>query len=91
MLRNREDNALNSQGGRNRGPTTRWGGASPSFLYSLVIVIAIPLRVWEQALDDIAEGKMSLEDFMAKQSAWTAQLVEKGRLQAINITVPPSP
>ncbi len=28
---------------------------------------------------------------MAKQSAWTAQLVEKGLQQAINITVPPSP
>lgn len=63
----------------------------------LMDVLPMPLKdpgmtaLWEQALDDIAEGKMSLEDFMAKQSAWTAQLVEKGRQQAINITVPPSP
>lgn len=63
----------------------------------LMDVLPMPLKdpgmtaLWEQALDDIAEGKMSLDDFMAKQSAWTAQLVEKGRQQAINITVPPSP
>jgi DNA topoisomerase-3 len=63
----------------------------------LMDVLPMPLKdpgmtaLWEQALDDIAEGKMSLEDFMAKQSAWTAQLVEKGRQQAINITAPPSP
>ena len=63
----------------------------------LMDVLPMPLKdpgmtaLWEQALDDIAEGKMSLDDFMAKQSAWTTQLVEKGRQQAINITVPPSP
>lgn len=63
----------------------------------LMDVLPMPLKdpgmtaLWEQALDDIAEGKMSLDDFMAKQSAWTVQLVEKGRQQAINITVPPSP
>jgi len=63
----------------------------------LMDVLPMPLKdpgmtaLWEQALDDIAEGKMSLDDFMAKQSTWTAQLVEKGRQQAINITVPPSP
>lgn len=63
----------------------------------LMDVLPMPLKdpgmtaLWEQALDDIAEGKMSLGDFMAKQSVWTAQLVEKGRQQAINITVPPSP
>lgn len=63
----------------------------------LMDVLPMPLKdpgmtaLWEQALDDIAEGKMSLDDFMAKQSAWTAQLVEKGRHQAVSITVPPSP
>ncbi|MFS6933718.1 DNA topoisomerase III [Klebsiella oxytoca] len=63
----------------------------------LMDVLPTPLKdpgmtaLWEQALDDIAEGRMSLDDFMAKQSAWTTQLVGKGRQQAINITVPPSP
>lgn len=47
--------------------------------------------LWEQSLDDIAEGRMSLDDFMVKQSAWTMQLVAKGRLQTVKITPPPSP
>ncbi|EDX3117078.1 DNA topoisomerase III [Salmonella enterica subsp. enterica serovar Mississippi] len=47
--------------------------------------------LWEQSLDDIAEGRMTLDDFMVKQSAWTTQLVEKGRQQTVKITLPPSP
>lgn len=47
--------------------------------------------LWEQSLDDIAEGRMSLDDFMAKQSAWTMQLVAKGQLQTVKVTLPPSP
>lgn len=31
--------------------------------------------IWEQALDEIAAGKLSLEAFLEKQSAWVAQLV----------------
>lgn len=63
----------------------------------LMDVLPLPLKdpgmtaLWEQALDDIAGGKMSLDDFMAKQSAWTVQLIEQGRQQAIKITAPPSP
>lgn len=47
--------------------------------------------LWEQSLDDIAERRMLLDDFMAKQSAWTMQLVAKGRQQTVKITLPPSP
>ncbi|MBC3211068.1 DNA topoisomerase III [Serratia fonticola] len=63
----------------------------------LMDVLPMPLKdpgmtaLWEQALDEVAEGKMSLDSFMAKQSAWTTQLVERGRQQAIHITAPPSP
>lgn len=63
----------------------------------LMDVLPMPLKdpgmtaLWEQALDDIAEGKMSLDDFMTKQSAWTAHLVDKGRQQGIHITTPLSP
>lgn len=35
--------------------------------------------LWEQALDDISQGKMSLAVFMQKQLQWTRHLVEKGR------------
>jgi DNA topoisomerase-3 len=63
----------------------------------LMDLLPLPLKdpgmtaLWEQALDDIAEGRMSLDDFMAKQSSWTTQLVEKGRQQTIRLTVAPSP
>ncbi|MGS3238041.1 DNA topoisomerase III [Klebsiella michiganensis] len=63
----------------------------------LMDLLPLPLKdpgmtaLWEQTLDDIAEGKMSLDDFMAKQSSWTAQLVEKGRQQSVRLTVAPSP
>ena len=35
--------------------------------------------LWEQALDRIAAKDMSLDDFLAKQAAWVAQLVERHR------------
>ncbi|WP_261641035.1 DNA topoisomerase III [Erwinia mallotivora] len=47
--------------------------------------------LWEQALDDIAQGKMSLEVFMQKQLQWTRHLVEKGRSDPVNITAPTTP
>lgn len=34
--------------------------------------------LWEQSLDDIAEGRMSLDDFMAKQSARQRNWSQKG-------------
>ncbi|MCY5463690.1 DNA topoisomerase, partial [Salmonella enterica subsp. enterica serovar 1,4,[5],12:i:-] len=34
--------------------------------------------LWEQALDDIAQGKMPLDTFMQKQLQWTRHLVDKG-------------
>ncbi|GAB7261548.1 hypothetical protein DaDZ19_32160 [Dickeya ananatis] len=33
--------------------------------------------LWEQALDDVSEGRMSLDAFMQKQKEWTVHLVEK--------------
>jgi DNA topoisomerase-3 len=35
--------------------------------------------LWEQALDLIAAGQMTLEDFVARQSRWVAQLVQTYR------------
>lgn len=48
----------------------------------------------EQALDDIAEGRMSLEAFMKKQEAWTQHLVVKLCADSLRLTVqvtPPCP
>lgn len=47
--------------------------------------------LWEQALDEIAHGQMSLETFMARQVHWTGHLVEKGKVQTVKFTAPPSP
>lgn len=41
--------------------------------------------VWEQALDLIAAGQMTLDDFVAKQSAWVAQLVSTHAHTSLNI------
>jgi DNA topoisomerase-3 len=50
--------------------------------------------LWEQALDDIAEGRMSLDAFMQKQEAWTQHLVAKLRANSLKLTAlvtPPCP
>ncbi|SQA98030.1 DNA topoisomerase 3 [Cedecea neteri] len=44
--------------------------------------------LWEQSLDDIAQGQMTLAAFMQKQVQWTSHLVERGRTQAISLTPP---
>lgn len=47
--------------------------------------------LWEQALDEIAQGQMTLETFMSRQAQWTGHLVEKGKTQVVKFTAPPSP
>lgn len=47
--------------------------------------------LWEQALDDIAQGKSDLHGFMQKQAQWTRHLIEKGRAQPFHVTVPVGP
>ncbi|ACR67567.1 DNA topoisomerase III [Edwardsiella ictaluri] len=47
--------------------------------------------LWEQALDDIAQGKMSLDTFIQKQLQWTRHLVDKGRADTVKITAPVTP
>ncbi|WP_432537401.1 DNA topoisomerase III [Pantoea eucalypti] len=47
--------------------------------------------LWEQALDDIAQGKSGLSDFMQKQGQWTRHLIEKGQSTAFKVTVPVGP
>jgi DNA topoisomerase-3 len=49
--------------------------------------------IWEQALDRIAAKEMSLDDFIAKQAAWVARLVEQHRHAALPLAfaVPAGP
>ncbi|EAA7554395.1 DNA topoisomerase III [Salmonella enterica] len=47
--------------------------------------------LWEQLLDEVAAGRVSLEDFMAKQNAWVVQLVCQGKSQPLAMQSPPGP
>ncbi|ECA1950129.1 DNA topoisomerase III [Salmonella enterica subsp. enterica serovar Virchow] len=47
--------------------------------------------LWEQMLDEVAAGRVSLDAFMAKQSQWVGQLVIQGKSQPLAIQAPPSP
>ncbi|EBI1833042.1 DNA topoisomerase III [Salmonella enterica] len=47
--------------------------------------------LWEQLLDEVAAGRVSLEDFMAKQNAWMVQLVSQGKSQPLAMQSPPGP
>ena len=63
----------------------------------LIDALPAPLKepgmtaLWEQALDEVAAGRMRLEDFMARQTGWTRQLVSQGQVQNVTIRVPPTP
>ena len=47
--------------------------------------------IWEQALDRIEAGQMTLDGFIDKQSAWVAQLVQQYRGAALTIAQPQGP
>ncbi|WP_038903512.1 DNA topoisomerase III [Dickeya zeae] len=47
--------------------------------------------LWEQALDDIAAGKMTLDTFVDRQLKWVNQLVEQGKQQVFTIRIPDRP
>ncbi|EAU5747507.1 DNA topoisomerase III [Salmonella enterica] len=47
--------------------------------------------LWEQLLDEVAAGRVSLEDFMAKQNAWVVQLVSQGKSQPLAMQALPGP
>lgn len=47
--------------------------------------------VWEQALDLIEAGHMTLDTFIDRQSAWVAQLVQQYRSAVLSIKAPEGP
>ncbi|HGG5248842.1 TPA: DNA topoisomerase III [Salmonella enterica subsp. enterica serovar Paratyphi B] len=47
--------------------------------------------LWEQLLDEVAAGRVSLDDFMEKQNAWIMQLVSQGKSQPLAMQAPPGP
>ncbi|QKZ04773.1 DNA topoisomerase III [Pseudomonas eucalypticola] len=47
--------------------------------------------IWEQALDMVQSGEMSLEEFVAKQSAWMSRQVERCAGLSLTISGPANP
>lgn len=47
--------------------------------------------IWEQALDMIEAGQMTLDIFVEKQSTWISQLIEQYRHTTLSITLPEGP
>lgn len=43
--------------------------------------------IWEQALDMVESGELTLDDFVSKQSTWIGNIVEKYQNQPFNIKI----
>ena len=52
--------------------------AAHTLIEAVPAAIADPgmTAIWEQALDEIDAGRLTLDEFVAKQASWIAQLVE---------------
>ena len=76
-----------------KGRAIRASEAAFTLIDAVPAAIADPgtTAVWEQALDMIEAGQMTLDAFVERQSAWVTQLVEQNRHAALSINLPPSP
>jgi len=76
-----------------KGRAIRASDAAFTLIDAVPAAIADPgmTAIWEQALDMIEAGQMTLDTFIAKQSAWVAQLVQQHRGATLSIALPPSP
>ncbi len=87
------------QGLLDRGYLTKQGKALSASPAAFGLIDAVPraiadpgtTAIWEQALDMVQSGEMSLEEFVAKQSAWMRKQVERCRDLRLTISGPPSP
>lgn len=77
-----------------RGLIIRKGKQLISSPAGRALIKALPKRVvdpiltamWEDALDKIAQNKLSLNDFLAKQTAWVQQLVDEAKKTDIDVS-----
>lgn len=76
-----------------RGRAIQASDAACTLIDTVPAAIADPgtTAVWEQALDMIEAGQMTLETFVARQSAWITQLVAQYRGTTMAIELPPGP
>jgi len=81
------------QGLLDRGYLVKQGKALNATPAAFSLIDAVPraiadpgtTAIWEQALDMVQSGEMSLDEFVAKQSAWMSKQVE--RCAGLNLTI----
>ncbi|WP_313446612.1 DNA topoisomerase 3, partial [Pseudomonas sp.] len=84
------------QGLLDRGYLVKHGKALAATPAAFSLIDAVPraiadpgtTAIWEQALDMVQRGEMSLEEFVARQSAWMGKLVERCSGMRMTITGP---
>ena len=82
-----------------RGYLVKKGRAIRASDAAFTLIDAVPAAItdpgttaiWEQALDMIEAGQMTLDAFIDKQSAWVAQLVQQYRGTVLSIKLPEGP
>jgi DNA topoisomerase-3 len=76
-----------------KGRAVRASEAACTLLNAVPTAITDPgtTAVWEQALDMIEAGDMTLDTFVAKQSMWVTQLVQQYRGATLSIKLPAGP
>ncbi|MFG1304698.1 DNA topoisomerase III [Xanthobacter autotrophicus] len=76
-----------------KGRAIRASDAAFTLIDAVPPAIADPgtTAIWEQALDMIEEGQMSLDAFIEKQSAWVTQLVAQYRSASLSISISEGP
>lgn len=76
-----------------KGRAIRASEAAFTLIDAVPAAIADPgtTAIWEQALDMIEAGQLTLDTFIEKQSAWVTQLVQDYRGIPLSIKLPPAP
>lgn len=76
-----------------KGRAIRASEAAYTLIDAVPAAIADPgtTAIWEQALDMIEAGQMTLDAFVDKQSSWVAQLVQQYRGSTLSIRLPEGP
>lgn len=76
-----------------KGRAIRASDAAFTLIDTVPAAIADPgtTAIWEQALDMIEAGQLTLDTFIEKQSTWVSQLIQKYRATSLAIKVPQGP
>jgi DNA topoisomerase-3 len=76
-----------------KGRSIRASDAAFTLIDAVPAAIADPVTtaIWEQALDMISAGQLTLDTFIAKQSTWISQLVLQHRGATLSVKMPAAP